>query len=67
VVPWQRGGNENDNGLLPQYLPRGRDLALYREEDLRTATEELNDRPNKALGLDTHAELLSALLGTHEC
>jgi IS30 family transposase len=61
-APWQRGSNENTNGLLRQYFPKGRDLAPYSEQDLQTVTDELNDRPRKALDWDTPAERLSALL-----
>lgn len=61
-APWQRGSNENTNGLLRQYFPRGVDLAHYSAEELQTVADELNDRPRKTLGWDTPAERLAALL-----
>jgi IS30 family transposase len=61
-APWQRGSNENTNGLLRQYFPEGSDLRVHSEMDLRAVAEELNGRPRKALGWDTPAERLSALL-----
>ena len=61
-APWQRGSNENTNGLLRQYFPRGTDLALHSIDNLLAVAEELNDRPRKSLDWDTPAERLSALL-----
>ncbi|WP_419722151.1 IS30 family transposase [Rhodococcus globerulus] len=61
-APWQRGSNENTNGLLRQYFPRGTDLAAHSIDKLLAVAEELNDRPRKSLDWDTPAERLSALL-----
>ena len=60
--PWQRGSNENTNGLLRQYFPKGSDLSIYTANDLETVAAEMNSRPRKTLGWDNPAEALEKLL-----
>jgi IS30 family transposase len=60
--PWQRGTNENFNGLLRQYFPKGTDLGVHSAEDLDWVAHELNDRPRKRLAFKKPIELIGDLL-----
>jgi IS30 family transposase len=57
--PWQRGSNENTNGLLRQYMPKGISLAGYSQTQLNAIARQLNQRPRKTLGFHTPAEMFS--------
>ena len=62
--PWQRGSNENTNGLLRQYFPKGTNLAAHSKEHLQAVAAELNARPRKTLGWRTPAQALTEVLDT---
>ncbi|CUS35329.1 transposase (fragment) [Candidatus Nitrospira nitrosa] len=59
--PWQRGTNENTNGLLRQYLPKGTDLPVYTQQELNTIGQRLNTRPRKCLRFATPLEVYAQL------
>jgi IS30 family transposase len=64
--PWQRGSNENANGLLRQYFPKGTDLSIHTPQHLRAVEDEINNRPRHVLGDRAPAELFTAMLASAE-
>lgn len=63
-APWQRGSNENTNGLLRQYLPKGTDLSKHSAADLANIQRSLNDRPRKTLGYMTPSEAYAQVVAS---
>ncbi len=61
-APWQRGSNENFNGLLRQYFPKGTDLSVYSQPALNAVAREINDRPRKRLKFKTPSEMFNQLM-----
>ncbi len=65
--PWQRGTNENTNGLLRQYFPKGTDLTRYDAVELNAVANALNNRPRKVLQWRSPAEVFANQLSSYLC
>jgi len=61
-APWQRGTNENTNGLIREFFPKGTDFSLYSEEAVQVIESLLNNRPRKVLGFETPAEVMQRFI-----
>jgi IS30 family transposase len=62
--PWQRGSNENTNGLLRQYFPKGSELSVHSQEHLNAVARELNERPRRTLGGMSPSEAFAAAVAS---